>query len=152
MSYQRRLVEYVLQCTSEPVTAHAMVENLVAEAIDAGASREVVDSINAKMVAAHLRALGHAERAMVACKALDPARSRMVPCWIKHPAAALVGPPTPPPGIPAVMRSRKAEQAMDALLRAFADDAATAMVQIQGIIKGLTAKYQAEYRALKEKA
>ncbi|MGH8110998.1 MAG: hypothetical protein ACREPL_03535 [Rhodanobacteraceae bacterium] len=45
------------------------------------------------------------------------------------------------------MRSTQAEQAMDALLRAFADDAASAMMRIQAEIKQLTDRYAERYQA-----
>ncbi|MGH8118016.1 MAG: hypothetical protein ACREPJ_12070 [Rhodanobacteraceae bacterium] len=148
MSYQRRLVEYALQAAPSPVTATALAERVVALAIDAGASVEVIEAITPRAVAAQLRALVGQARACVAAHTLDVARARKVPCWTRCLGADDVPAPKPPPGIPAVMRSTQAEKAMDALLRAFADDAASAMVRIQAEIKQLTDRYAERYQAI----
>lgn len=150
MSYRRRLVEYALQQQAEALSAQELAEQVVGMAIEAGASMEVVADINAKAVLGELRALTHRGRAVVFCFGMDMRRARQVPKWVASKTAPRIEEPKPPPGIPAVMRSPAAERAMDALLRAFANDAAATLVRVQGEIKQLTDRYSSEYNKIKE--
>lgn len=152
MSYQSRLVEYALQRHGKPVTAAGVADDAKAIAISAGASLQVVESINPKSVAGHLRVLTDRGRARVACRTRDDVNRRAVPCWLPATDAALVGEPSPPPGIPAVMRSTRAEKAMEELLREVGDDAIATIVRVQGEIQGFVDRHRKRYNELKQEA
>lgn len=150
MSYQSRLVEYALQRHGKPVTASALADEVVGIAISAGASLPVVQTISAKSVAGHLRALTDRGRARIATRARDETNRRDVPCWLPASDVTLVGEPTPPPGVPAVVRSTRAEQAMEELMREAGADAVSTMVRMQAELNAFIQRYGKRYRELKE--
>ena len=149
MSYQRRLVEYALQRYGKPATATILADEATGIAISAGASVAVVESITAKSVAGHLRTLADRGRARIATRVRDEANRRAVPCWVPAQNVAHVDEPTPPPGVPAVVRSTRAEKAMEELMREAGEDAISTLVRMQAEMNAFIQRHQKRYNELK---